>query len=158
MIRNTAREIAVHLAYQLNFTALSVEELLDQQLSEESFASLAAVSDIYADLPGKKQEQYIRSLVSGIALHQGELDGYIEKYARGWKFSRIPMMAVAIMRVALYEILYREDIPNRVAINEAVEIAKRYETEETAGFINGILGSFLKDEGAEESKEDGKEE
>ncbi len=153
MIRNTAREIAVHLAYQLNFTALSVEELLDQQLSEEAFASLAADSELYAALPGKKQEQYIRSLVSGIALHRGELDGYIEKYARGWKFSRIPMMAVAIMRVALYEILYREDIPNRVAINEAVEIAKRYETEETAGFINGILGSFLKDEGSEEKEE-----
>ena len=149
MIRNTAREIAVHLAYQLNFTKLTAEELVNEQLSEENFASLAAECDIYSDLPGKKQEQYIRTLIVGISLHQGELDGYIEKYARGWKFARIPMMAVAIMRVALYEILYREDIPNRVAINEAIEIAKRYETDEVAGFINGILGSFLKDEGRE---------
>ena len=74
--------------------------------------------------------------------HAAELDGYIAKYAKDWKFSRIPLVASAIMRVAMYEILYMQDIPNGAAINEAVEIAKKYETPETVKFINGILGSF----------------
>lgn len=146
MVRNTAREIAVHLSYELNFASGDMGELLDQRLSDESFSALAGESPLYAEPPSAKQREYIRSLVSGVALHQGELDGYIEKYAVGWKFSRIPMVAVAIMRVAMYEIMYRQDIPNSVAVNEAVEIAKKYETEETVRFINGILGSFVRQE------------
>ena len=75
-----------------------------------------------------------------------ELDSYIAKYAKGWSFDRIPLVASAIMRVAMYESLYRSDIPTRVAVNEAVEIAKKYETPETVKFINGILGSFVRGE------------
>ena len=71
---------------------------------------------------------------------------YIARYARGWSFERIPLVASAIMRVAMFEVLYRSDIPNSVAINEAVEIAKKYETPETVKFINGILGSFVRGE------------
>ena len=146
MVRNTAREIAIHLSYELNFSSGEINELLEQRLSPEGFAALAGESPLYEELPGPKQTEYIRSLVSGVAMHQGELDGYIEKYAVGWKFSRIPMVAVAIMRVAMYEVMYRQDIPTSVAINEAVEIAKKYETEETVRFINGILGSFVRQE------------
>ena len=146
MTRSTAREIAIHLAYQLSFTELPVEEFLDQQLSDERFAELAAEDDLYADRPNTKQEAYIRRLVSGVAEHAAELDGYIAKYAKNWKFSRIPLVASAIMRVAMYEILYMQDIPNGAAINEAVEIAKKYETPETVKFINGILGSFAREE------------
>ena len=90
--------------------------------------------------------EYIRRLVSGVGSHAAELDGYIEKYAQGWKFARIPLVASAIMRVAMYEILYMQDIPDGAAINEAVEIAKHYETPETVRFINGILGSFVRQE------------
>lgn len=146
MVRNTAREIAVHLSYELNFAAGDIDALLEQRLSDESFSALAGESPLYAEMPGAKQREYIRSVVAGVALHQGELDSYIEKYAVGWKFARIPMVAVAIMRVAMYEIMYRQDIPNSVAVNEAVEIAKKYETEETVRFINGILGSFVRQE------------
>ena len=146
MLRNTAREIAIHLSYELNFATREIPEMLDHRLSEESFSALAEECNLYEVLPGVKQMEYIRSLVTGVAMHQGELDGYIEKYAVGWKFSRIPMMAVAIMRIAMYEVMYRQDIPTGVAINEAVEIAKKYETEETVRFINGILGSFVREE------------
>ena len=89
MTRSTAREIAIHLAYQLSFTELPVEEFLDQQLSDERFAELAAEDDLYADRPNTKQEAYIRRLVSGVAEHAAELDADIEKYARGWRFERI---------------------------------------------------------------------
>ena len=132
MVRNTAREIAIHLSYELSFTDKTVDALLDERLTAEA--------------PGPKQGEYIRRLVKGVNEHGAELDGYIEKYAKGWKFARIPLVASAVMRVAMYEILYMQDIPNGAAINEAVEIAKKYETPETVKFINGILGSFVRQE------------
>ena len=146
MVRNTAREIAVHLSYELSFTDKSVEELLDQRLTPETFQTLSGEDAIYQEAPGPKQAEYIRRLVRGVAEHGPELDGYIAKYAKGWNFARIPLVASAIMRVAMYEILYMPDIPNSAAINEAVEIAKKYETPETVKFINGILGSFVRAE------------
>ena len=139
MVRNTAREIAAHLSYELSFTDKTVDELLKERLTPEAFAELAEEDPLYADA-------YITRLVKGVDEHAAELDGYIAKYAKGWKFSRIPLVASAIMRVAMYEILYMEDIPNGAAINEAVEIAKKYETPETVKFINGILGSFVREE------------
>ena len=144
MTRNTAREIATHLAYELSFNDLPVEEFLDLQLSGESFAALAPEHPVYEERPNAKQEEYIRRLVSGVAEHAAELDADIEKYAKGWRFERISLVASAIMRVAMYEILYMADIPQGAAISEAVEIAKKYETPEVVKFINGILGSFVR--------------
>ena len=149
MLRNTAREIAVHLSYEMSFTELSVDELLDSRLTAESFAALSDEDELYGEAPNDKQGQYIRALVRGVDEHSAELDGYIAKYAVGWDFARIPLVASAIMRVAMYEILYMPDIPNGAAINEAVEIAKKYETPETVKFINGILGSFVRRETGE---------
>lgn len=146
MTRNTAREIAVHLAYELSFTDLAPEELVEQSLQSERFATLAAEDELYAEAPGPTQAEYIRGIVLGVAEHAPELDGYIAKYARGWRFERIPLVAGAIMRVAMYEAMYRDDIDVGVAVNEAVEIAKKYETPETVKFINGILGSFSREE------------
>ena len=149
MVRNTAREIAVHLSYELSFTDKTVEDLLDRRLTAEAFAALAEEDPVYEGAPNAKQADYIRRLVRGVDGHAAELDGYIAKYAKGWKFARIPLVASDIMRVAMYEILYMQDIPNGAAINEAVEIAKKYETPETVKFINGILGSFVRQEIAE---------
>ena len=146
MVRNTAREIAVHLSYELSFTDKTVEELLDQRLTPEAFSALSGEDAVYQEAPGPKQAEYIRRLVRGVAEHAPELDGYIAKYAKGWNFARIPLVASAVMRVAMYEILYMPDIPNGAAINEAVEIAKKYETPETVKFINGILGTFVRQE------------
>ena len=146
MVRNTAREIAIHLSYELSFTDKSIDELLDQRLTAETFAALAEEDPLYSETPNAKQAEYIRRLVRGVSAHAAELDGYIAKYAKGWSFARIPLVASAIMRVAMYEILYMPDIPNGAAINEAVEIAKKYETPETVKFMNGILGSFVRQE------------
>ena len=146
MVRNTAREIAIHLSYELSFTDKTVDALLSQRLTAEYFAELAEEEDLYREVPNAKQAAYIRRLVSGVREHGAELDGYIEKYAKGWRFSRIPLVASAIMLVAMYEVMYMPDVPNAAAINEAVEIAKKYETPETVKFINGILGSFSRQE------------
>ena len=146
MIRNTAREIAIHLAYELSFTEKTAEDLAAERLTEEYFETLRGEDEIYAEAPERDQAEYITSVVSGVSAHAPELDGYIAKYAKGWKFERIPLVASAIMRVAMFEVLYRDDIPNSVAINEAVEIAKKYETPETVKFLNRILGSFVRGE------------
>ena len=146
MTRNTAREIAAHLSYELSFTDKTVDELLKERLTPEAFAELAGEDSLYADAPNAKQAEYIRALVCGVADHAPELDEFIARYAKGWSFDRIPLVASAIMRVAMFELLYMPDIPHGVAINEAVQIAKKYESPEVVRFINGILGSFVRAE------------
>ena len=150
MVRNTAREIAIHLSYELSFTDKTVEELLEERLTPEAFAALAEEDPLYQETPNAKQADYIRRLVRGVADHAPELDGYIAKYSKGWNFARIPLVASAIMRLAMYEILYMPDIPNGASINEAVELTRKYETEDVARFVNGILGSFVRAEAGEE--------
>lgn len=146
MTRTAAREIAVHFSYELGFAQTSAGELMDARLKKEVFANLAEEEPLYGEFPGKKQQEYIRTLVSGVGEHAAELDAYIEKYAVGWRFSRISRVAAAIMRVAMYELLYMPEIPAAAAINEAVELSKNYEEPETSAFINGILGSFVRAE------------
>ena len=149
MTRSNAREIAVQLIFSLGFGNLSAQEVLHSQLTPERFAELAEENALYAQFPNEKQQQYIRDLVQGVFSHGPELDDYISRYAVGWSFARIPRMAAAIMRTAMYEVLYVPDVPNAAAINEAVEIAKRYETQEVVSFVNGILGSFVRAEFAD---------
>lgn len=146
MTRTNAREIAIHFTFELSFSDLSAAQLLDEFFTREYFALLGEEEPLYAEYPNEKQRDYITALVKGVFEHGAELDGYIEKYAVGWKFSRIGRVAASIMRVAMYEILYMPDVPNAAAINDAVEIAKEYEEEETVKFINGILGSFVRGE------------
>lgn len=146
MIRSNAREIAVHLAFALGFSDKTADQLLEETLNRETFQQLSEEEPLYQEFPNEKQRQYIQTLVKGVYEHGAELDGYISKYAIGWSFSRISRMAAAVMRVAMYEILYMPDVPPAAAINEAVEVSKHYETQETAAFINGILGAFVREE------------
>ena len=80
--------------------------------------------------------------MQGVQEKQEELDGYIEKYAINWSVSRISKVARAILHVAMYEALYVEDVPVSSAINEAVELTRKYEDEDVVAFVNGILGSI----------------
>lgn len=146
MTRSTAREIAVHFSYALALAGQNADELLNLSLSREHFAALAEEEPLYREFPNEKQRVYIAALVRGVGQHGAELDGYISKYAIGWSFSRISRISAAIMRVAMYEVMYMPDIPAGAAINEAVEIAKHYEPAETVSFINGILGAFVRGE------------
>lgn len=146
MTRSTAREIAIHYIFELGFSTLSAEALLEEELNRVRFTQMAVESELYAEYPSQAQEEYIRNLVKGTFVHSPELDGYIGDYAVGWTFSRIPRMAAAIMRTAMYEVLYVPDVPNAAAINEALEIAKGYEDPDMISFMNGILGSFVRNE------------
>ena len=119
MTRTHAREIAVHFSFELGFTNQTADELLEQSLNRPTFAAIGEEEPLYAEFPNQKQRAYIEALVKGTYEHAPELDSYISKYAIGWKFSRIPRVVVAIMRVAMFEVLYMQDIPNAAAINEA---------------------------------------
>ena len=136
----------MHLTFELAFSNLKADQLLERELTEEAFAARGQEEELYAQYPNEGIKEYIVTLVRGVADHGAELDGYIERHAKGWRFSRIDRVAAAIMRVTMYEILYMPDVPNKVAINEAVEIAKKYLDEDVVRFVNGILGAFVREE------------
>ena len=87
---------------------------------------------------------FTKELAEGVEQHRGELDEVIAEYAKGWDISRIAPLEKNIMRVAIYEMNYRDDVPFEVAIDEAVETAKKYSGAEAPGFVNGILGAVAK--------------
>ena len=145
MTRSNAREIVAHLIFEMNFTTDTADQIVDAAMEPEYYESLAQETEIYAERPNQKQMDYIRSAVAGIKEKQEELDGYIAKYAINWSVSRISKVARAILHVAMYEALYVEDVPVSAAINEAVELARKYEDEDVVAFVNGILGSFARE-------------
>lgn len=149
MTRSNAREIVAHLIYELNFTADHADTVLETAMEPEYYSSLGQESEVYAERPGGKQMEYITAAVRGIQEKQEELDGYIEKYSVNWSVSRISKVARAILHVAVYEAKYVEDVPVSSAINEAVELTRKYEDEDVVSFVNGILGSFARELEAE---------
>lgn len=146
MTRSEARELAMRLNFASSMTAYPAAEVMETMLDREYYDTLKAEDALYEAYPERKQTDYIERVVIGIYEHEAELDGYVEKYSSGWKFHRISRTALAIMKVAMYEIMYMTDIPDKVAMNEAVELAKKYDEPETVPYINGILGAFFKDE------------
>ena len=145
MTRSNAREIVSHLIFEMNFTTDPASQLVDAAMEPAYYESLAQETEIYAERPSESQMAYIRSAVQGIQEKQEELDGYIAKYAINWSVSRISKVARAILHVAMYEALYVEDVPVSSAINEAVELTRKYEDEDVVAFVNGILGSFARE-------------
>lgn len=98
---------------------------------------------LYEESNGKLGE-YAKYLYDGVSGVTEELDGIISQHSNGWKISRLPKVNVAILRLAIYEILHVDDVPDSVAINEAVELTKKYSGSEDASFVNGILGSVYR--------------
>ncbi len=146
MTRTVAREIAVLIGYSIGTKNLSPEEALDTFFDNEYFSSLKEENILFSEYPSRKQREYISSVVTGVYEHMDEFDERIKKYAKGWKLSRISRIAQTVLRTAMFEVLYMDEVPNSVAINEAVELSKGYEEQETVAFINGILGSFMREE------------
>ncbi|MGI5935471.1 MAG: transcription antitermination factor NusB [Oscillospiraceae bacterium] len=146
MTRTAAREIAVRLCFALAIGNADPLEAFERFFEREYFEGLAQEDKLFSEFPDEKQMDYIRRIVIGVAEHREELDNYIQKYSKGWKLGRISRVAAAILRCAIFEILYMEDVPDAAAINEAVELAKGYEEKETVAFINGVLGGFARGE------------
>ena len=146
MTRKAAREIAVRLCFCISENPSDSNEVLSLSFDEEYYSTLKDEDELYETAPDEVQREYIKRVVQGVHEHSAELDGYIDKYAVGWKFGRISRTAAAIMKTAMFEVMYMPEIPNKAAINEAVELSKSYEPPETVSFVNGVLGSFVRGE------------
>lgn len=128
MTRKQAREEAFILVFEKQFNEDSLENIMELAVE---------VRDITPD-------DYINRVFFGVYEHIDELDGIISSNAIGWKIGRISKISLAILRLAVFEIEFMEDIPQSVSINEAVELCKKYATKEDASFVNGILASVVK--------------
>lgn len=126
--RTKARKRAIDAVFAADLRKISPLTLLDDT----------------ADLVSDRQNQgeifgYAREIVEGVIEHNEEIDDLLETYSQGWSLDRMPNLDRAILRVAAWEILHNADVPDPVAINEAVELAKELSTDESGSFINGLL-------------------
>ena len=144
MTRGNARELAVHLIYGRIFTGEEPEQVVSTRLDKEYYEQLREENDVYSDRPSRAQLRYIDTVVAGVANREEELNAQISKFSIGWDITRISKLARCILQLAIFEILYVEDIPTGVAVSEAVRIAKKYDGDDTGSFVNGILGSFAR--------------
>lgn len=144
MTRSNARELAVHLIYGRAFTGEEPEQVIAIRLDREYYAKLGTENDVYLERPNRGQLHYIDAVVTGVANREDDLNARIGQFSIGWDISRISNLARCIMQLAIYEILYVEDVPTGVAVSEAVRIAKKYDGDDTGAFVNGILGSFAR--------------
>ena len=159
MTRTAAREIAIQLCFAAASADLDPRDLAERFFDPEHYDSLAQENELFRERPDDRQMEYILRLTSLCAEHRAEIDALIEHYARGWRVERISRTALAVLRCAVCEILYMEDIPNAAAINEAVELCKGYDEPDTVAFVNGVLGGIMRGEPGEAAPEpvDGQE-
>ena len=153
MTRTSAREVAVQLCFAASANKIDPAQMLDDFFSDEHYGSLSSEQELFSNYPDKKQMDYIRTLTTLVSEKREELDAYIERYAHGWKPERISRTALAVLRCAICEILYMDEVPNAAAINEAVELDKNYDEPDTVAFVNGVLGGFMRGEFPEAAQE-----
>ena len=125
--RSKARKRALDFLYEADIKNVSARDL---------FASRGATE--------LSQEPYVGEVIQGVSEHIGKIDELIITYAQGWDMDRMPPIDRNILRIALYEILWGSDIPNQVAADEAVELGKSLSTDESASYINGVIGRIIK--------------
>ncbi|MFA5524033.1 MAG: transcription antitermination factor NusB [Tissierellales bacterium] len=131
MGRKIARESAMKLMFQME---------INEDFSPGSIVIFLDSNEFSTD-----ESEYIVNTINQIIENLEIIDSKIEKYALGWKINRIPKVDLSILRIAIYEMLFRSDIPIEVSINEAIDIGKKYSTNESSKFINGLLGSIARD-------------
>ncbi|MDT2865553.1 transcription antitermination factor NusB [Vagococcus carniphilus] len=132
LTRHQLREVA----FQVNFSMLYSEEL-------EVNEAIENVLEHYDEQSSQEIPQYLEVVVTGVKEHQEELDQIIEKHLKRWTVSRIAKTDLVILRLALFEMLYISDIPAKVSLNEALEIAKTFSDYESRRFVNGVLSSAM---------------
>lgn len=129
MKRKLAREEAFCALFEYEITKNSVEEIMEAA----------------AESRDSSFDEYAEKLFKTVVFNLAHVDDIINKYSASWKIERLPKVTTAVLRLALTEILYFDDIPESVSANEAVELAKKFALTEDASYINGILGAFIKD-------------
>jgi len=129
--RRKARELALQILFQADVGNLPIEEAMETTLAE--------ATDMDEEI-----RNYAAQLVRGVWGQRDKLDKQIQSVATNWTIERMAAIDRNLIRMALYEILYVPDVPYRVAINEAVELAKEYGTTESRRFVNGVLGALVR--------------
>lgn len=137
LTRHEMREAALLLLFQMKLNPETLDEILED--CEESFEM-------------EYNSQSVK-LVRGVSEHDDELNGIIESYSPSRKLDRISYINLAIMKIAIYEMKYCPSVPDKVAINEAIEFAKEYADKADVRFINGVLNSYYKDSLAKEQSD-----
>lgn len=145
MTRKTARALAVQLLYSAEMTGKTTEETIADFFEPEYYASLAEVDAEFKQQPTKKQLAYITTLLNRAVDERERFYDYIARHVPSRRPERISPVVVAILRCAMCEIMFLEDVPTAVAVNEAVELAKEYEEDDAAHFINGVLRAFVQE-------------
>lgn len=140
------------MIYGRDFTGEEPQQIVSTRLDKAYYAELSAENEVYTERPSRAQVAYLDTVVSGVANREDELNAHIQNFSIGWDVSRISRLTRAIMQLAMFEILYVDDVPTGVAISEAVRLAKMYDGDDTGSFVNGILGSFARSLTAEEVK------
>ena len=110
----------------------------------EADAKSCTPMEVLADLP-LPPDQFAGEIVAGVEKHQDEVDGYLRRFARDWTVERMPVVDRTLLRMAVFELLHRPDVPTGAVISEAVELAQRYSTEESGRFVNGMLGRIAEE-------------
>jgi N utilization substance protein B len=132
--RHLARTIAMQTLFAWDFNGKKNETI--EALMDENFANFAPQFD---------DGGFVRETIKSILEHSEEIDNYIRRYATEWPLEQITIVDRNVLRIGIYELLYSANIPPRVAINEAIEIAKAFGGESSGKFINGVLGAIYKD-------------
>jgi N utilization substance protein B len=140
--RRAARELALNVLYQTDACAVPFDEALDTALE---FADLGSLVTKRGDKTEEARE-YARILATGVVARMPELDRCIAELSEGWPLERQPPVDRNILRIAIYEIKHVDSVPPVVAVDEAVEMAKKFSTAESSKFVNGVLAGYLKQE------------
>lgn len=148
MSRRLARESAIQFLYSTDYNKNeNIDEMLNVFFEAEDESNESKPQDALNSNDVKFAEEIIRGTIDKLQ----HIDQLIQDNTTGWTKERIAKVDLAILRLALYEILYREDIPSSVAINEAIELAKKYSTDESGGFVNGVLGKIVREAGMKDN-------
>lgn len=144
MSRRLARELVLHMLFTNDFINEDADSVLETSLAH-NFDLFSDEHELYQIAPSEAQDGYIHESFRGIMDHMPELNDYIEKYSVSWSISRMSRVTRCVLRLCMYEMLYM-GIPVGASVNEGLELAKKYDSEEAASFINGILGTFVEKE------------
>ncbi len=143
MSRRTSREAAVKIIFQNGFIDNRLKtdnDEFNEILDAESMLAMY-LNSVSADEAAKIDSTYVLSVLNGVVAQVNQLDQLIVEHSKDWTLDRMAKVDLAILRVAIYEMKFMDDIPVRVSINEAVELAKQFSYPEAGAFINGVLGS-----------------
>ena len=119
----------------------SLDLLYESDIRGKASTELLALRDVVEEGPDARPiRDYTKTLISGVDAHKRKIDELISTYAQGWDMDRLPAVDRNVLRIGIYEILWQEDVPDAVAIDEALVLAKELSTEESSGYIHGVLG------------------